>query len=276
MINLSNKIIKLVQEIELDAIKELNKILKENDIEFFLRGGSVMGAVKYKGFIPWDDDMDIAIPRPMYDRLPEIFKDRIIAGKYQVLTYQNEKNLHCYFPRMLLLEAERKRVGLPKNTNLGLHLIDIIPLDGAPSSKISRKIYFIKVYILRFLASLGTTYKGDHKDMHTKSQKAIISLAKHMKLHKIFKQNRVYEMQTKLYKKYHWKRSAYSGTINASLYHREIMPTEIWGDGKMMKFESEEYRVPSLYDSYLKRLYGNNYMNEEPDEEHKKSHLGIN
>ena len=44
------------------ALKEFNKICKENNLMFFLRGGSVMGAVKYQGFIPWDDDVDIAVP----------------------------------------------------------------------------------------------------------------------------------------------------------------------------------------------------------------------
>ena len=65
--------IRLIQKVELDAIKEFQKICKENNIDFFLRGGSVLGAVKYDGFIPWDDDMDIAVPREGYDRLPEIF-----------------------------------------------------------------------------------------------------------------------------------------------------------------------------------------------------------
>ena len=50
------EVLKKIQEIELDALKEFNKICKENNLMFFLRGGSVMGAVKYQGFIPWDDD----------------------------------------------------------------------------------------------------------------------------------------------------------------------------------------------------------------------------
>ena len=71
------EVLKKIQEIELDALKEFNKICKENNLMFFLRGGSVMGAVKYQGFIPWDDDVDIAVPREDYDQLPQIFENKI-------------------------------------------------------------------------------------------------------------------------------------------------------------------------------------------------------
>ena len=103
------EVLKKIQEIELDALKEFNKICKENNLMFFLRGGSVMGAVKYQGFIPWDDDVDIAVPREDYDQLPQIFENKIIAGKYQVLCHQYCEELHCYFPRLFLLEDERIR-----------------------------------------------------------------------------------------------------------------------------------------------------------------------
>ena len=96
------EVLKKIQEIELDALKEFNKICKENNLMFFLRGGSVMGAVKYQGFIPWDDDVDIAVPREDYDQLPQIFENKIIAGKYQVLCHQYCEELHCYFPRLFL------------------------------------------------------------------------------------------------------------------------------------------------------------------------------
>ncbi|MDS4780856.1 LicD family protein [Streptococcus pneumoniae] len=268
------EIVKLIQKVELDAIKEFQKICKENNIDFFLRGGSVLGAVKYDGFIPWDDDMDIAVPREGYDKLPGIFKDRIIAGKYQVLAYQYCDTLHCYFPRLFLLEDERKRLGLPRNTNLGLHLIDIIPLDGAPNHSFLRKLYFGKVYWYRFLASLGTTYVGDHVDMHSTKQKLIIGFFKKLGFAKLFPQNSVYRRLDNLYKKYDWKKQKYAGTINASLFAKEVMPVEIWGEGVEKPFEDTFFKVPTEYDRYLKRLYGENYLYEEPSDDEKKSHLG--
>ena len=238
------EVLKKIQEIELDALKEFNKICKENNLMFFLRGGSVMGAVKYQGFIPW------------------------------VLCHQYCEELHCYFPRLFLLEDERIKLGLPRNTNLGLHLIDIIPLDGAPNNSLVRKVYYLKVYWYRFLASLGTTYKGDHIDMHSKKQKLLIGLFKKLGFAKLFPQNSVYNRLDRLYKRYDWKKQHYAGTVNASLFTKEVMPSYIWGKGVFLRFEDTEYRVPSDYDSYLKRLYGENYYYEEPAEEDRKSHIG--
>lgn len=262
--------IQTLQNVLLDAIKEFKSICDQEGITFFLRGGSVMGAVKYKGFIPWDDDMDIAIPRDQYEKMIEVFNDRVIAGKYIVKNSKYQPELHCYFPRLFLLESERERQGLPSNTHLGLHLVDILPLDGAPNGKLARNIYFLKVYILRFLASLGTEYVDGHVDMHTPRQKAIIKFAKILQLHRLFPQQKVYRMLDKLYTRYDWKKQAYAGTITASLFKKEVMPTEIWGQGVWCDFGTEQFLVPTQYDTYLKIMYGENYLTEEPAD--KKSH----
>ena len=259
-----------LQEVLFDAILEFRKICEQEGITFYLRGGSVLGAVKYKGFIPWDDDMDIAIPREQYDRLVGIFKNRVIAGKYRVLCHQYCPELHCYFPRLFLLEEERRKLDLPSNTHLGLHLIDILPLDGAPNNVIARNIYFLKVYTLRFLASLGTTYVEGHVDMHSPKQKLIINLAKTLRLTKLFPQLKVYGMLDRLYTKYNWKEQKYVGTITASLFKKEVMKTSIWGEGVELPFRDSQFLVPKKYDTYLKIMYGEDYLTEEPSE--KKSH----
>lgn len=273
--NEKQRVIKKIQAVELDAVKAFQKVCQQHGISFYLRGGSVMGAVKYKGFIPWDDDVDIAVPRPEYDKIKLVFKDRIIAGKYRVESYHYNENLHCYFPRLFLLEEERQRLGLPRNTHLGLHLIDILPLDGAPGNALMRQLYFLQVYAYRFLASLGTNYHGDHLDMHSNKQKIVIAVFKKLGFAKLFKQTAIYRKLDRLYSKNHWQTSPYSGTITASLFKREVMPTEIWGQGQLLDFEDSQFRVPSDYDNYLKRMYGDNYLTYEPSDEEKKSHIQL-
>lgn len=266
----NSEFIKTKQEILLEGIIELKKILDKNNIKFYLRGGSVMGAVKYNGFVPWDDDMDIAVPRKDYDKLIDILNGKVFSEKFEVISSKYNATAHCYFPRLFLIEKVRKELDLEKNTNLGLHLIDILPIDGAPNNKFNRNIYFGKVYILRFLASLGTFYGEGEVDMHSPKQKVIIKMAKLMQLHKIFPQQKVYKILDRLYTKYDWKKQDYAGTITASLFKKEVMPVEIWGEGVWHQFETEKFLIPTDYDRYLKIMYGENYLSEEPDE--KKSH----
>lgn len=266
-----SELIKLIQDVEMDALYEFKKICDRHNIKFYLRGGSVMGAVKYAGFVPWDDDIDIAVPRNDYERLIGIFKDKIIADKYIINSYKYCKELHCYFPRMSLIESERIKLGLPKNTNLGLHLMDIFPLDGAPNNILLREIYFTKIYFFRALASIGTQYVGEMKNMHTKKQQLVINILRFFKLDKVIVQRKIFEILDSIYKKNLLNRSKYAGTITASLFSKEVMKKEIWGEGMYQKFGDIYVRIPDKSDEYLKRLYGLNYLNEEPRV--KKSHI---
>ncbi|OUZ17569.1 hypothetical protein A5868_002512 [Enterococcus sp. 12F9_DIV0723] len=156
-----------LQLLELEALFELRQFCKKNNMDFFLRGGSVMGAVKYKGFVPWDDDADVAIPRKDYDDLIELASNREWSKKFNILSYKTNPEIHCYFPRVLLKEEIRIKMDLPKNNNLGLTVVDILPLDGTPNSKFVRNLYFFQIYIYRALAGVWTM--GNNETVNTVS-----------------------------------------------------------------------------------------------------------
>ena len=74
-----NKYLKELQEYELDILKYFDKICKDNNLEYFLAYGSLIGAMRHKGFIPWDDDIDIQMPRPDYNRFIEIYDNKVYS-----------------------------------------------------------------------------------------------------------------------------------------------------------------------------------------------------
>lgn len=82
-----------LKEIEFDMLKMFDAFCKENNIRYFLAYGTLLGAIRYKKFIPWDDDVDVLVPREDYDRLLHLFQDN---EKYRL--YAFEKNENYLFP----------------------------------------------------------------------------------------------------------------------------------------------------------------------------------
>lgn len=260
---------KKIQQLEFEALVTIIQILEKNDLKYYLRGGSVMGAVKYKGFIPWDDDMDIALPREDYEKFINLFSSDW-SDKFWMASYRKGDNIHAYFPRILVKEEYRKAQGLPTNNHLGFCIIDILPIDGVPSTSLRRKIFVIYVAMLR---ALGAVWTWDVKDtimVHKPRRQRAIKFIKMLGVQRFYSQNDIYRKLEKVYSRKNID-SKWIGTITGSLFDRELFPREVFGDGVLKEFEGIKVRVPSQFDVYLKQLYGENYANEEPSD--KKSHL---
>ena len=265
--------LKEIQKIEYEALIAINQICEKNNLKVYLRGGSVLGAVKYRGFVPWDDDIDIVLPREDYLKLIELMTEQF-DNRFQFISYQKVKNAHCYFPRVLLKEEIRKEKGFPKNNERGLVLIDVLPLDGIPNGKISKKLFIIKVYMYRLLASLWTIDVKDTVSMHGSKKDKILKMLHSLKIHHFYKQDTIYKKLDKLYGKYIFGKTNEAAVLSSSKLKKEIVPTEWWGNGTFMPFNELKIRVPYDYDKYLKQLFGNNYKTYEPPlEERTKSHL---
>ena len=264
-----------IQKIELEALKELKTFCQNNGISFFLRGGSVMGAIKYSGFVPWDDDADIAVPRDQYDKLIQLTKENEWSKKFYISSYKYEEKMHCYFPRVFLKEEYITLYNLPRNNEMGLTLVDILPLDGAPNNFFAREIYYLKVYAYRALAGVWTLSDKKTVNMHDKKKRFILKVLELFKVNKLYTQRNIYEKLDKLYKKYDYKTQKNIGTITGSLYKKEIFPSRYWGDGIWKSFEGEQFLVPKEYDDYLKKLYGNDYLTRTPSDKEKyfKKHI---
>ncbi|WP_459524179.1 LicD family protein [Leuconostoc lactis] len=259
-----------IQQLELDALKEIKQIADENNIKFFLRGGSVMGAVKYKGFIPWDDDMDIAVPRGQFEQLMALLSGDW-SERFWLANYRKGDEIHAYFPRVLVKESYRKQEGLPTNNHLGFSIIDVLPLDGVPQTKFGRQIYKYHVMLLRGMGAVFTREVEDTIVIHSKKKQLAIDLLGKTGIKHFFTQNQIYDKIDTVYRKNQLKGSKWVGTITGSLFDKEMFPNEYFGEGIFLPFEDTHFLVPALYDNYLKQLYGENYASEEP--KHKKSHI---
>lgn len=268
-----NKLLQEVQELEVEALADICQVCAEYHLKFYLRGGSVLGAVKYQDFVPWDDDIDIAFPRKDYQKLISVMPQRF-GGKFRFVCYQKTKNTHCYFPRVILEKSYLKEHGLPQNNERGLVLIDIFPLDGMPDRRICFQVHVVQAYIYRILAGVWTLDAKKTISRHTDQQQMILKLLHAAQIQRLYKQDDIYHKLDRLYAKYEFGKTRKAGMLMSSKGLKDVCPTSWWGKGKKASFHGLEVRIPSQSDLYLKQLFGDHYATTEPDfKDREKSRL---
>lgn len=126
------------QEILLDILKEFIRLCDRHDLQYWLAFGSLLGAIRNQGFIPWDDDLDVLMPRRDYEKLWELYEKNKIDGHYVLCRTTRKKNYHHRV--MQLVDTNTTFIhsrSRDEDLEHGLY-IDIIPLDACPNSKLRR------------------------------------------------------------------------------------------------------------------------------------------
>jgi lipopolysaccharide cholinephosphotransferase len=263
----------------IDALKEFHKICLENNLRYYLLGGTMLGAVRHKGFIPWDDDIDVGMPRDDYERFRKIASKKLSAV-YEIEQYNNS-NTHPYNylkmidKRTLLIQESLEHL----NAESGV-FIDIFPLDGVPENEIERKVHDIRIKIRKVFIS----YHYYSYDMINKSywnrtgfvekyiKKNILFMF--MKIVKIITKfidiQLIHKSLDKLLSKYKFDESEIVGNYLGAWGSREFMARKFFGNGKKIIFEDNEFIGVEDSDAYLKNLYGDYW--ELPPEGKRKSH----
>lgn len=252
-----------LKKVGLDILKEFIRVCDLLDLKYYLAYGTLIGAVRHEGYIPWDDDVDVYMPRPDY----EIFMKE--AKKYLKDNYfvQNNDTDHEYLLRFAKLrdsnttfiEEEYKKYTI----NHGI-FIDIFPLDGYVKGKDFLLDMRIKQKAFEELDN-EVKFKNSLSTFNMKViQKIGPILNKKINLEKTMNS---YEDRAK---KFSYKDSDYVAEMVGSIY---IVPMkkEVFGEGKLMKFEDIYARVPDDYDTCLKLLYGD-YMKLPPKEQREPHH----
>lgn len=248
---------KLKQE-ELKILDYVVKICEENKLEYFLIGGTLLGAVRHAGYIPWDDDLDIAMPRKDYEKFIKIFLT-LDNSKYVLESFENSKvywlpflkirNKNTIYQESLLKDYKGE---------LGIWL-DIFPLDNADNevSKI-QSFQFRYVKNSRYVISLKSKVVVPSKSKGKTLLFKIISLLPMTFLR--FVQKKVMTINKNDSSKYFINLGSQYGMAKQTHLREKYYPT------KKLTFEGRNLNVPNDYDYILKKIYGNNYMELPPIE----------
>ncbi len=255
--------IELLHQADLEIVKEVVALCDRHNLKYYMLGGSMLGAIRHKGFIPWDDDIDLGMPRKDYETFLELAPMEL-SDHLKIVNYKNDLTYHWYITRVLDTDSkviENRFETEGKYTNLS---IDIFPLDGTPNNWLLRKIYIFRLMAHRAMASLHYKEFIDTKNRNWKDAILLWFLLK-LPTKKLFNHYAELDMCDRLLKKYPMDSSLYTGNMMGAYRTRELIPTAWYGESSYYEFESIKLRGIKEYDLYLKQLYGD-YMTLPPED----------
>lgn len=244
--------------------KDLLSVCEKHDIKLYLLGGTLLGAVRHKGFIPWDDDIDVCMSRPDYNKLLAITKGKI-SDKCRIIDPATDKMFKGYIPVAVYENSTLVSKQFKGKENLKIN-ISIFIYDGAPKSRLGRVYYYTKMYILR---AKHAFCRANFKNVNTKAAKVVGPL-----LAPFYKSENVYKYKEKIMKwqqKYSYEKSEFISANADSGSWKEVFPKETFEISTELTFEGIKSYAFSNYHEQLTRYYGD-YMQLPSVEEQKPKH----
>ena len=260
--------------LELEILKNVANFCIDNNLNYFLAYGTLLGAVRHKGFIPWDDDVDIWMPRVDYQKFLDTYNLNNKTDYYTVISPYEERAKHSYL-KVIDQRTVKIEKGIRYNDDyLGVD-IDIFPLDGQPEKDRDFKFYYKKLYKLYKLYNNFVLSNTDIFD-NSKDEILIIYLWKVLlrinhsltrKISMLFtKKQQLLEKCENIQNKYLYDKSTYVGSISSIYsYTNDRFLKEYFNDKIEIEFEGNFYYAPAGYQEVLKLLY-NEYMQLPPKE----------
>ena len=257
-----------VKRCAVDILVYIDKICKENNIRYYLCAGTLLGAVRHHGFIPWDDDIDIMMPREEYERLLSIWP---ADTDYFFLTHKNTKNFPYAFgkvvdSRTIKIEPLRKSSQI-----IGVD-VDVFPIDELPDDDIEAVEFYKKLAEkeLNVKRQLYTFTKL--LSMRSFAHNLLVFINRLMEFINFKSVDKMVEDYSILAQRYRGKNTNHWGVTTINCYGiRERNVKKNYEQVVNVKFEGKEYPAPIGYKVYLTGLYGD-YMQLPPVEKRISHH----
>ena len=243
-----------LKKIQLNILDAVNDFCRLNNITYYLACGTLLGAIRHKGYIPWDDDIDIVMPRPDYLKFLKTFK----SENLEILSIYNNNKCPFSFAKVMDIRTQ-----IIESTNIkqviGIN-IDIFPLDGLPTNIKSSNWHFYK---LMFYSKLCVVKTLNISKRHSFRKNISLFIAK------IF--TFFFPKMDKLGMKYDYTKCDYAGILVFPVSPAERLIKSNFKSGGTTEFCGKQYPIPVGYDTWMRNIYGD-YMQLPPKNKQVSNH----
>lgn len=253
-----------LQLAELEILDEFVHVCEKYGLRYYLVGGTLLGAVRHQGFIPWDDDIDVAMPREDYDRFADVAASELGPQYF----YQSPETDPYYFLTYAKMRKNGTEIYEERFKNARFHkgiFIDIFPLDFCPKPGVICHLLFNVLAVVNYRGQVdsGERYTP-YRELSGKIGYAVLRL---------FSPRMLVKARKWLLKLSKWLSNgnymaSYAGAYS---YWGEVYPLIWFHTGEKFNFEDKLYTGPKDHNSVLSHVYGSNYM--KPSKHSERKHI---
>lgn len=257
-----------VQKVQIQTLKDISSFCDRNRIRYYLYCGTLLGCIRHGGFIPWDDDIDLAMPLNDYKRFSELIrKDRALAEKYSVIGGYDSKDsawLWIKINRKNTIYYDKQYLDTVSDKGISM---DIYPMIGEFDARFPKKLQRAAIRLQHYLFLIDHYKFAGFRNVWNKR------LIPFLKIIAVLP----YKTRAALIggiKRLFWpapEKCRYCGTIDAAAFWGKYEYKQ-WVKTTEGSFEGGKYTIPAAYDQLLRRMYGN-YMELPPEEKRTSRHM---
>lgn len=269
---MSNSLL-MVQKTQLELLEVFKAICKKHNLRYYAIGGTLIGVHRHKGFIPWDDDIDLGMPRPDFERFVSLQSE--YPKGYTLTNHENVPEWQFNLCQFVDGESEiiERLNETPRKCNIW---IDIFPLDGMPSNRWKRWFHGKHIMLYRYLVQMANlkTQVNVHNTNRPLYEKIALKILHFIPLGKLVNVDYALKKMEKILKMYDFDKSGYAGNMLGRKREYEAVPRQWWDEPIEYPFEDTSICSPKEYDMYLKHIYGN-YMQIPPKDKRESHYIEI-
>lgn len=258
-----------LQLCELDILRDVLRIAKKHNLRIFMMGGTFLGAVRHRGFIPWDDDVDLGFSRTDYEIFLKVAPGELRQG-YQLRHFASDPDMP-YYPAQVVDPSFEILDTSAQVEKIRCAWIDLFPLDGVPEGRVSFFLHKYRLLYLRMMlkySQFSQVVAVDlaHRPLH---ERILMALGRRLRLERRLDTGRRMRLIDRQLKKYPYEGAKRVVNFMGAYKFREMFPRTIYDSLSEYPFEDMALPAPSDYDAVLSRMYGD-YMTPPPENEQNK------